>query len=121
MRSAGVGLADESAGGAGLALTIVRIVFGVLGLIAFIATMLAASDASVRSIFLLIILSLGTAMIWSVPDMIAAFLPEKYIDAREAQRRMDGDMRRIYRLLGEIACLVLLAIGVILYRNGLRF
>lgn len=102
-------------------MNIVRIVFGILGIIAFIATMLAASDSSVRSTFLLIILSLGTAMIWSVPDMIATFLPEKHIDEREAQRRMDGDMRRIYHLLGEIACLVLLAIGVILYRNGLRF
>ena len=100
---------------------VIRITFALLGLVAFIATILAASDASVRSTFLLIILSLGTAMIWTVPDMIATFLPDKYIDAREAQRRMDGDMRRIYRLLGEIGCLVLLAIGVILYRNGLRF
>ena len=100
---------------------IIRIVFGILGILAFIATMLAASDSAVRSLFLLIILSLGTAVIWTIPDMVATFLPEKYIDEREAQRRMDGDMHRITRLIGEIGCVVLLVIGIILYRGGVRF
>ena len=100
---------------------VIRITFALLGLVAFIATMLAASDASVRSTFLLIILSLGTAVIWTIADLVAAILPEKYIDEREAQRRMDDDMRRIFRLLGEIACVVLLAIGIVLYRQGVRF
>ena len=83
--------------------------------------MLAASDSSVRNLFLLIILSLGTAVIWTIPDMVATILPEKYIDEREAERRMDGEMHRIYRLMGEIGSVVLLVIGVILYRDGVRF
>lgn len=34
---------------------------------------------------------------------------------------MDGDMRRIYRLMGEIGSVILLVIGVTLYRDGVRF
>lgn len=55
---------------------VIRITCALLGFVAFIATMLAASDSSVRNMFLLIILSLGTAVIWTIPDLVAAILPE---------------------------------------------
>jgi len=94
-----------------------RTTFALLGIPAVIATMPAATDSTVRDMFLLIILSLGTAVIGTVPDPVAAMLPEKCIDEREAQR----DMHRIYLLMGEIGCVILLVIGAILYRDGVSF
>ncbi|MFT3810203.1 MAG: hypothetical protein QM698_09825 [Micropepsaceae bacterium] len=99
---------------------LVRITFSLLSVVVLIATVFVAASKEANN-FLLLLMSLGVAVVWTIPDIAGAFTPERFIDEREAERRAAGDMQRIYRLMSEIAATVLLVVGIVFYRDGVRF
>lgn len=103
----------------------VRILFTGLMLLGILVTILIAASRTGldgdKSDFLFLLLSMGSVALGMVPDLVGAVVPEKYIDETEADRRAAGGMAYIYRLMGEIGFIALLVVGIILYRNGLRF